>query len=64
MSQLNAIPIRVGVRKQDSVKSPGYGKYYVEVLNNRTISTRALLEHIMSHIITLSRFAYYKTAGY
>lgn len=55
MSQLNAIPIRVGVRKQNSVKSPGYGKYYVEVLNNRTISTRALLEHIMSHIITLSR---------
>ena len=45
----NAIAIKVGVRKMESVKSPGYGKYYVEVLNNETITTRALLEHIMSH---------------
>ena len=31
-SQLNSIPISVGVRKVESVKSPAYGKYYVEVL--------------------------------
>lgn len=48
-SQLNSIPISVGVRKVENVKLPAYGKYYIEVLNNRTISTRALLEHIMSH---------------
>ena len=48
-SQLNSIPISVGVRKVEAVQSPAYGKYYIEVLNNRTISTRALLEHIMSH---------------
>ena len=44
----NTIAIRVGVRKQESVKSPGYGKYYVEVLNNETISTRALTPHLVA----------------
>ena len=33
----NAIAIKVGVRKMESVKSPGYGKYYVDYVDERTI---------------------------
>lgn len=39
----------MGMRKNNNTKSPAYGKYYAEVINNETLSTRGLLEHIMSH---------------
>lgn len=45
----NQIAIRLGMKKNKNTKSPAYGKYYAEVLNNETLSTRGLLEHIMSH---------------
>ena len=51
----NSIPIKVGVRRNNNTKSPSYGKYYPEVLNNETISTRALMEHIMSHGLGIPR---------
>ena len=55
MSQLNQIPIKVGIRKNSNTKSPSYGKFYPEVLNDKTISTRALMEHIMSHGLGIPR---------
>lgn len=55
MTQLNQIPIRVGLRKNTNSKSLAFGKYYYEVLNNKTISTRALLNHIMSHGLGIPR---------
>lgn len=45
----NQIAIRMGMKKNTNTKSPAYGKYYAEVINNETLSTRGLLEHIMSH---------------
>ena len=45
----NQIAIRMGVRKNLNTKSPSYGKWYPEVINAETLSTRGLLEHIMSH---------------
>lgn len=45
----NQIAIRMGMKQNKNTKSPSYGKYFAEVLNNETLSTRGLLEHIMSH---------------
>ena len=55
MAQLNQIPIKVGFRKNTNSKSLAFGKWYVEVLNNEAISTRALLDHIMSHGLGIPR---------
>ena len=52
---VNQIPISVAVRKNTNTKSPAYGKYYPVVLNDKTITTRALLEHIMSHGLGIPR---------
>ena len=52
---LNQIPIKTAVRKNTNTKSAGYGKYYVEVMNNEPISTRALLDHIMKHGLGVPR---------
>lgn len=49
MATRNQIAIKVGLRKNLNTKSAAYGKYYAEVQNNETLSTRGLLEHIMSH---------------
>ena len=46
---INKIPVKISLRKNENAKSPAYGKYYPVVENEETISTRALLEHIMSH---------------
>lgn len=45
----NQIAIRMGVRQNKNTKSPSYNKWYPEVINAETLSTRGLLEHIMSH---------------
>lgn len=45
----NQIAIRMGLKQNKNTKSPAYGKYFAEVINNETLSTRGLLEHIMSH---------------
>ena len=45
----NQIAIKVGLKQNRNTKSAAYGKYYAEVQNNETLSTRGLLEHIMSH---------------
>ncbi len=55
MAQLNQIPIKVGYRKNTNSKSLAFGKWYVEVLNSDPISTRALLDHIMSHGLGIPR---------
>ena len=52
---VNQIPISVAVRKNTNTKSPAYGKYYPVVVNDKTITTRALLEHIMSHGLGIPR---------
>lgn len=52
---INQIPVKLGWRKNMNTKSPAYGKYYPEVLNDKTISTRALLDHIMSHGLGIPR---------
>lgn len=49
MAQRNQIAIKVALRQNRNTKSAAYGKYYAEVQNNETLSTRGLLEHIMSH---------------
>jgi len=46
---INKIPVKISLRKSTNAKSPSYGKFYPVVENEETISTRALLEHIMSH---------------
>lgn len=46
---INKIPVKISLRKNENAKSPAYGKFYPVVENEETISTRALLEHIMSH---------------
>ena len=45
----NQIQIRIGMRQNKNTKSAGYGKYYPEVIHPETLTTRGLLEHIMSH---------------
>ena len=45
----NKIAMTVMYRKQESVKSPGYGKYYAEVDRAETLSLDGLVEHLRSH---------------
>lgn len=45
----NQIQIRLGMRKNLNTKSAAYGKYYPEVIHPEALTTRGLLEHIMSH---------------
>ena len=52
---VNQIPIKTAVRKNTNTKSAAYGKYYVEIMNNEPISTRALLDHIMKHGLGVPR---------
>ena len=51
----NQIAIKIAMRKDESVKSPGYGHYYPEVVNDETLSTRGLMEHIESHGLNIPR---------
>lgn len=51
----NQVPIRLAWRENKNEKSTGYGKYYLEVMNGQTISTRALMDHIMSHGLGIPR---------
>lgn len=45
----NQIQIRIGMRQNKNTKSAAYGKYYPEVIHPEALSTRGLLDHIMSH---------------
>lgn len=49
MAQTNKVELKINVRKQESVKSPGYGKWYCEVDANKTLSLRGLAQHIIDH---------------
>ena len=45
----NQIPVKIGLRKNVNTKSAAYGKFYPEVIQEEPLTTRGLLEHIMSH---------------
>ena len=43
------IALKINYRKNNSVRSTNYGRYYPEVDRNETLSLRGLSEHIKSH---------------
>ena len=55
MAQVNQSPIEVVLRKNKNSKSLAFGKYYLESRTAKVLSTRGLLEHIMSHGLNIPR---------
>ena len=45
----NQIAMGINLRKQESVKSPGYGKYYPEVDCQKTLSLKGFAKHLVDH---------------
>ena len=49
MSQTNFLTLKVNLRQNTNEKSTGYGKYYAEVDNERTLTTLGLAKHLKDH---------------
>ena len=45
----NKLPMNIVVRQNENDDSPGYGKWYGEILLAGTLSTRAIAKHMVEH---------------
>ena len=55
MAQVNQMQIELVSRQNKNSKSLAFGKYYLEVRNKEPLSTRGLIDHIMSHGLGFTR---------